>query len=551
MKEIYKFYGLNKLVNETYKEFPNSIRIGKKKNSFTILIIWIISDYLLYISHMKIKNWLLLICIFLIWFAVIGRMEEWGIIEYYLNRDTVDLVTYKGDKKTSIEVNDRLLLMTTVLLKYSIICLWYYSRIPYMIMDISEILGIILEVILGYFPGIFILADIVGVCFSQFIFGKTHKILINNLKEIEVYNTELYYLKEKREKYNLLKIIENSESIKYMENAIRYFYEGEYEDSLSNVRHSLEVYLSEKMENDNIFYIKEKDITIYSMINYLKSKEEYDDIVDCLQSIRCTCNLGVHVIENDLYDKEWWKNKTEEVINKMLDILSSEYQIFVFNLERFKKIEEKIDVYLKRSEELFKRNEKADGLLNTRRALECLVNGYMHYFHLICTYGYQNDLAGYIDVLFNKAYITDKTKNNLHYIRKLGNESAHGNCVSIKNEQINSVLKKMRLEVEIYKKAVLQPNESGYEAWDLESEEKYNYTSDEEEYWYDETYQDNRDDYYECFNESDEEEEDNFYDQFDEEYHTPYELAHPEAYWDMDRFNDPSRLFDVENYFGP
>ena len=75
-----------------------------------------------------------------------------------------------------------------------------------------------------------------------------------------------------------------------------------------------------------------------------------------------------------------------------------------------------------------------------------------------------------------------------------------------------------------------------YDEDDYEDECRRIFKSDED--YYDNTYED---DY----------EENNFYDQFDEDYHTAYELTHPDAYWDMDRFNDPNRLFDVEHYYGP
>lgn len=541
MKEIYNFYGLNNLVNEDYKKMPNSIRIRKGNTAQKIAIAEIIFDFTFCFFRGIVYDLIMLFLIPLA-FCIIG-LGYWYVEEGICNIGTYTL--YKEDGKKDVRIHDMGLYITILLVKYSIVFLWY-NRIEGLL-NTRKFTGALLELVIGIFPGIFVIGAISGIIFGSIVFGISHKKIRNNLKEIEEYNAKLNCLKENMQKYNSLETIKNQELIDRMEDSIKYYNAGDYESALIKVCHVLEVYLSEKLISEKIVFTNEKEINIYYFIWYFEKKGIASNITERLRTMCYICDFGTRSPER----KSVKKGKAEAAINEMLDILKEDCKIFDSNIKYFNKLKEKMKLYVKRANEFNERNNKKDAMSNLRNALECLIDGYMRCNHLICTYGYANNSTGYVDILFDKGVITGKTKKNMHYILTIVNRRK---CNSVKQEDINEILQKLKMEIQVYKEAIADNSEKRYVEWRTDSsiineEDSYEEDYDEEEL---------EEEYHRIFktdddiyNDSYEEDTEDFYDQYDEEYHTAYELTHPDAYWDMDRFNDPNRLFDVENYYGP
>ena len=179
----------------------------------------------------------------------------------------------------------------------------------------------------------------------------------------------------------------------------------------------------------------------------------------------------------------------------------------------------------------------------------------MHYYHVVCTYGHGNNLSGHIDVLYEKGYITEKSKSNMHFIRMLGNQGAHQTDTEEIKKMIPAI-KVMEDEIKKYKKIIEESDNQYYEelCWD---EENISDADDDEDIDDDEDMDDDFEERNkELFKSYDDYEDEivesrsrNIFDSDDEEDMTPRDMIHPEEYSDMNHYWDTSRYFDLNKYF--
>ena len=156
------------------------------------------------------------------------------------------------------------------------------------------------------------------------------------------------YAKDKRIHIALTFI--DSQILQYMANAIRLYSDENYEDSLANVRRSLELYLYARMDYDNIMLEEEAQLTIFGILDYYIKQnkfnevnegyrhpngyyrdknryEDHKDIEEVLKEIRLICNNNVHV-SIDINHEQISDSSVSKILKNMMNILIDDYQIF-------------------------------------------------------------------------------------------------------------------------------------------------------------------------------------------------------------------------------
>ncbi|WP_270210535.1 zinc-ribbon domain-containing protein [Dorea amylophila] len=387
---------------------------------------------------------------------------------------------------------------------------------------------------------ILLTAHILGAVFG----GIKMKIIAKELRESDDYNS---LINKKNEKYkenlriyeSILKI-HDEKVINYINKAILLLNDNNYEDCMANVRRALEYDLYKRIEFEGGMLSNSDEMNIWGYINFYK-KDDYNLVVE--NTIRRECNNAVHIFNSFNRDKdsdELYMEKGKKCIESILFILAADSAKFDKIQEQQKKIDENIKLYEKKSELHIKTGNFEDALLNIRKTLESVVNGYIKAFHIICLYGHEKNLNGYIDMLSEKKIISEASKTNMHNIRMACNGSAHINNKTESVSKIQNLIKLMKKEEDIYfnKKDIEDTNKMIKENTDNEdpnidfdissgnySEEEY---SDFEEV-YNNVNNDNPDNnnYY-C-----EEEEDNYY-KNDNTYRNPKHYGDP--FYETDPF---------------
>lgn len=265
--------------------------------------------------------------------------------------------------------------------------------------------------------------------------------------------------------YDNLVNISDKRIKRYIQNSIELYEERNYEDAIVNIRKLLECFLYTKAEYNNVIFENEKELSIYNIIEYFKRNGERDEACK-YHWIRKQCNSGAHVL--DTAEEHYSEENVKEILDTMFWLLSSQTQIFNISEGR-EALENKMNVYFERSERYAVKNDYEDSLLNLRKSLECLFYGYMKYYHVICAFGHEMNLNGYIDMLCEKGYIDKKSKQVMHYIRAFGNKGAHISGVNISSKEINNLLKGMKGEIIKYGKK------------DTDNSKGYSYLEDGEE----------------------------------------------------------------------
>ena len=382
-----------------------------------------------------------------------------------------------------------------------------------------------------------------------FVFG-----IISNKKKKEAFNREILERKinDKKQKlkfYEDVINIKDNRILHYINKSITLYNQEFYEDAIAAVRKTLECYLYDILEHYNVMFREEREIQIYNIIQYLESKKsKWDYGTESMHEIRKTCNSSIHV-SGDRSDAT--KEKTEELIISMMRECRPLYDTDIYDGEEVRKnLEEKMYVYLERAKKYISMNDYEDALLNLRKSLECVVHGYLKLHHMICTYGHEDNMSGYIDALFDKNYIGQHSKQNMHKIRDIGNKSVHMKEITSVQNTMNKVMALMEEEIKVYEShkrsideefeyveidddikkeiSVSEYEEDEVEQEDIEQEDSGYYKNDEVYVEYNDN-ANNR--------------------QYEEEERMPSELNDPEKYWDPTRRNDPIVQTDPEEYW--
>ena len=195
------------------------------------------------------------------------------------------------------------------------------------------------------------------------------------------------------------------------------------------------------MEQEEIIFSDARDLNTYEMIKKLGRDEQY------LHSIRRMCNTGVHALESD---DSVEKDTAQRAISEMLSALAKYSEIYKSDTGVIEKINNNLERFFERAQNHAKRGNEKDGLLNTRKALECIVRGYMKFNHIICSYGHEKNLNGYIDMLFEQKIISENSKNSMHKIRMASNKGAHVEKEQSKKQNLNVIISLLEKEIEIY-----------------------------------------------------------------------------------------------------
>ena len=289
-----------------------------------------------------------------------------------------------------------------------------------------------------------VLARVVGICIG--VWGSKLFTPFDGQKLKELYEK----INEKDCVIIRLKALEQygTQPINYMANATRLYKEGNYDDATANVRRTLEWYLHLQIELRNIIFTEEKEITIYNMIKKLEW-EDYGYVSD----IRKQCNSCVHALKGA---SSMSQGGVYLLINKMLKQLTG-YPYYrddeLPHITCSVNIEDNnadMRKFFERAQNHAKRGNEKDGLLNTRKALECIVRGYMKFNHIICSYGHEKNLNGYIDMLFEQKIISENSKNSMHKIRMASNKGAHVEKEQSKKQNLNVIISLLEKEIEIY-----------------------------------------------------------------------------------------------------
>lgn len=335
------------------------------------------------------------------------------------------------------------------------ICGKYTSDAPWWILGgflFHIIQGIIWIICVGFF-----------VIFFKHIYKKGRSVQ-NKQERIR---WELREREKNKEIYERLLTLKDERIVHYINRAIELYNTGDYEDATVNVRKILECFFYAKIEHDNVIFDNEKDLTLYNMIEYYKQKrgEAYDDEYRkdrsgfCYHDLRVQCNNGAHVA--NVMRIEYSEEEIRILIYKMIDMVSWQTNVFD-GQEVCKKYEEKMSWYIERAETYAEKREFEDSLLNLRKSLECIVYGYMKCRHLICAYGHEKNLNGYIDMLCEKGYIEKRDKSIMQHIRAVSNQGAHIKKSQTTFEELQSMIKQMKEVIDRYKNQEVD-NLSSYE----------------------------------------------------------------------------------------
>lgn len=400
------------------------------------------------------------------------------------------------------------------------------------------------------------------ICFGQVMFKvlgyekKIKKIMEEN-EEIENENKKILEQNEKVDNIEQLKIIQNIPAMQYVGNAIDLYYEENYEDSVANVRRALECYLYQRIEQAGIMFTDEKELNTFSMIKKI-------DNIPALHYIRKTCNSCVHTLSGDTIIQ---REDAENVINSMLYQLVKYSNFYKPNTSTIEEINSNLNIYIERTKKHIEKENLEDALLNIRKALECMVRGYIKSNHMVCTYGYELNLSGYIDTLYKQNIITENSKNIMHKIRMASNKGAHTESGQIRNvENINNIICLLEQELAVYIES--QKNEqtgemilnqiSEYEGNEDFIEEDMSDEYDEE-YAYNADYDDCMTDYDDCMDDYDYNNvyyDDNYVDdtyEEDDDFHS--KILDPQLYYDSSYYmnpfvqNDPMESLDPYGLF--
>lgn len=544
MQTIYGFYK-SKVSGQQYKKLPSSLN---NMGIVIVVLIWMTGlFYYVHMFEMSDKSGRL-------WFAasyiivygfLMFRSEIWereGTIFDYAKKKTIILVNVL--EHFIIVASAQAVLTVLVLVKYGKFHMEYIEGI-----DFLFFFPIIQTIV---FFVTFILGRIIGdkIIYNNKYFQKVDEILRYNGK----INRELEQWEIDKKKIEKISEIQDLKIIDYMNKAIILLNENSnYEDSMANVRRALEYYLYKKTEADNIMLKNEREFNTWGVIQYYRNYFEYS--MKASDEVRRMCNGAVHVLGDGGTGtlKKW---ECSMCIDIMLDILSTEYTIFNKSKEQLEVINKNIELFEGRVAQHISNDNWDDALLNIRKTLESVVSGYVKAFHIICLYGHEKNLKGYIDVLNEKNIISNISKENMHKIRMSCNESDHTNNTiesAKKIEGLNNILKK---EIKIYfkkkdsestEKAILDKvnSEDDYIDNDLSTdnlEDDYDYENSNEN-----MYANNQEDDYEDRHEDDYEDDYgyvNYRYRDTRHYYDPYIQTDPYLY------NNPSGLESIYDHDG-
>lgn len=413
--------------------------------------------------------------------------------------------------------------------------------------------GLMDYILVGFWS--LVISGLIGFLLDYIFLYRTSK----DVNSVTTYNDMVNKKKKDFDFFEKLNSISGTSAIKNMGKAIEYYNSKEYEDALAYVRRALECYLYVWMESRNVTFDDEKQLDVFNIIQYIRKKEGrgYHDFSNKLHEIREKCNRGVHANVGG-----WDIFMPGTAIYDMLDILKSDAHMFISNSERLDILNKQIDIYMNKAKKYAEEENASDAYLNLRKTLECIINGYMHFYHVVCTYGHANNLNGHIDVLCEKHYITEQSQSHMHFIRTLGNKGAHRTDIK-EIKDLKPSIKMMEEEIEKYQKTIEQSDNQYYEefSWDEEkniSEEELNgYDEDEEiddDFDGDDFDNDcNKNNVFKSYDDCDDEivetRSKNIFDSDDDEDMTPRDMVHPEEYSDMNHYWDTNRYFDLNKYF--
>lgn len=345
---------------------------------------------------------------------------------------------------------------------------------------------------------------------------------------------------KKKEKVESLITIQNMQPIQYIVDAIDLYNEENYEDAVANIRRALESYLYQRMETEGIIFNDKMELNTFNMIKKLR-QNKFE-----LNYIRKYCNSCVHTLENDTFVE---REMAEDLINRMLDELINYSKEACINTNIVEEINKNLETYFERAKIHERRKNEKDSLLNIRKSLECIVRGYMKFNHIICAYGHDKNLNGYIDMLFEQEIISSKSKKAMHEIRMASNKGAHVEKSQTKQLDLQSVIVLLEKEIEIYLESQRKekPEDVVNRMVEYEGNEELNDQDDDDDYYddddddYDEWNRNTYDDYDDCWDE-------NAYGTDDDD---DYDDYNPRAYYDVSRAYNPEIQFNPNEYYDP
>ena len=530
MQIIYKFMDLDK-EKEQYKKIEKKYICDSKGACAWSALLWIISCICYIVLFWYISAFA---SVFYLMINV-----AWKAFDLYRELEddfSKEWIRISDDSRTSIKLHNiyKSIIVnigTTGMFVYS--ALFLYSGPLYVYSHIFPIAQI----------NILVLMNVIG-----WVIGKKRLIKVEKeLNDIRKYNDSVFEKRRDKEidiqKFNRISEVKDEKIIGYMNKAILLLNNGEYEDSTANVRRALEYDLYKRIESDGEMLADENKMNIWGYLDFYNNSQKYDCDLETENNIRRVCNTAVHPFNNINCDDEsndLCMQRGEGCIKDMLSVLSWDCKRFEIIPEQQKKIDDNIKLYEKKSEQYIKNENFEDALLNIRKTLESVVNGYIKAFHIICLYGHEKNLKGYIDLLFEKKIISENSKNNMHNIRMSCNGSAHINNKTESISKIQNLIKLMKKEEDIYfnKKDIEDTNKMIKENTDNEDPNiDFDISSDnysEEEYSdFEEVYNNVNNDNPDNNNYYCEEEEDNYY-KNDNTYRNPKHYGDP--FYETDPF---------------
>lgn len=442
MRIIYDFLKID-IHDKKYKKYPESLWIGTIPWPILMLIFSTIADVVMYTYRLRQTNGSDFFIIALL--DVLLICGDGAVVYFFQFYDTLHIYDECGYRNVMVYPKTSVI---AVLVKYICLIILNQKKVTF---NWTGGLWPLLYASIYILPGIYLIGSIIW-CMIEILTFYFYKKAIDKWSNITKYNETLYQSMQERERMYPLQQMLEYKVMQPMMKAIRYYNEENYEDALANVRKSLELYLHEKLLYNNAFFSEAEEISIYNLIVYF-AKKDFSFRPAGLHEVRRNCNQGVHALGNEqgmLSDKE----KTEKSIRILLDYILEAQSVWKSNEEYLTGIEQQITLYVEKADKHIECGEYEDALLNFRRILECVVNGYMHHFSIVCTHGNSTDLNGFIDTLFAKRCITEKSQKNMHYIRKMGNKSAHGNERILDLKKLNDIYVIVKDEIHIYKKCL-------------------------------------------------------------------------------------------------
>ncbi|RGV97032.1 DUF4145 domain-containing protein [Ruminococcus sp. AF14-10] len=298
---------------------------------------------------------------------------------------------------------------------------------------------------------------------------------------------------------------------------------------------------------------RKKLVQIFHIMNYLESKKSYD--MESMHRIREVCNKNVHVMGNG---EALTEESTRQLIWDMM--LVSVGRATYDQKEVCDELAEKMNMYSERAQKYALAEKYEDAFLNLRKALECVVHGYIKTHHMICTYGHENSISGYIDLLYEKKYISRQSKENMHRIRGAGNKAVHMKEIKSIKAQLPELLMAMEKEIQLYEQhRMKEENTNEYMVIDddakMEKEEqakrrRKKREREEQERKHEEEWkqEESRDAYAEKYCRSDNYDVEDTSQRYEEECMLS-EMNNPEKYWDPTRKYDPEIQCDPNEYY--